>query len=286
MCLVIRRADGTEYFISGAGAMTDVLGGTPSAASVLWSGTGYSAFCAVRASSSILNVSFVHWNGSVMYSHVMTKIVNKSSDNGDDYSPGDSVVEKGRSTSSSFKIGLDDMLPYVIPACGVASILLALLIVLFAFTGSKKKLHQRTSSTKEQTTVSTTSTGSSDEPLARPRTRRRTKRHGGPGTRVAYTHVQNDPYSDGSDGDTAVDPDEDILSKQEQGMSVNTSPNNIGDDIISRALHPMPTAGLVGGGGSTGAHWGRLGGTTGILYTRDDSVKKRGDAHRKVRSSA
>lgn len=60
----------TEYYVAGAGAMTDSLGDpSASAGSLLWSGTGYSAFAVVTASLSSLTVSYVDTSSTVRYSH-------------------------------------------------------------------------------------------------------------------------------------------------------------------------------------------------------------------------
>ena len=57
-------------FVAGAGSMTDELKAN-SNATLLWSGTGYSAFAAVIASATELNVSFVDTSSSIRYSYVL-----------------------------------------------------------------------------------------------------------------------------------------------------------------------------------------------------------------------
>ena len=54
-----------EHFVVGAGSMTDSLGTVPSAASLLWSGTGYSAFGAMSAKKDSLTIQYVNMNGEI-----------------------------------------------------------------------------------------------------------------------------------------------------------------------------------------------------------------------------
>jgi hypothetical protein len=62
---------GVHYFITGAGAMTDKVGATTSAAQVHWSGGGFSAFSTVSASSSELCVTYFNITGHVVYNYTM-----------------------------------------------------------------------------------------------------------------------------------------------------------------------------------------------------------------------
>ena len=59
-------------FVAGAGAMTDQLKES-SNATLLWSGTGYSAFAAVIASATELNVSFIDSSSRIRYSYVLAQ---------------------------------------------------------------------------------------------------------------------------------------------------------------------------------------------------------------------
>ena len=54
-----------ELFVVGAGSMTDTLGTVSTAGSLLWSGTGYSAFGAMSATKDTLTVYFVGVDGAV-----------------------------------------------------------------------------------------------------------------------------------------------------------------------------------------------------------------------------
>ncbi len=65
----LRRGD-IDYFVAGAGAMTDSLKRT-SAATLVWYGTGYSAFAAVNVSLASYRVEFVDTSNARRYSHVV-----------------------------------------------------------------------------------------------------------------------------------------------------------------------------------------------------------------------
>eukprot|EP01042_Synura_sphagnicola_P009574 gene9574-12283_t len=60
-----------EHFVVGAGSMTDSLGTVPSVASLLWSGTGYSAFGAMSAKKESLTIQYVNMNGDIVYNYTM-----------------------------------------------------------------------------------------------------------------------------------------------------------------------------------------------------------------------
>jgi hypothetical protein len=318
-CAIICRANGTEYFVSGAGAMTDPLGNTPSAADLLWSGTGYSAFTVVRASNSYLKISFVHWNGTVMYSHTMTnryRVVRGSGnetsggtddqdgvddgsdegapgevDEGDDvsYSPSDppdqepvdepddttpsddpaddtatspeddpaddpaeepvgepdgdvNDVEKRKKRNHrpfpSFRNAVNDVVPFIVPVCGIASVLTAIVIIVFVFSNRKKKL----SAFADRKIISNDDNSASD--ATKKKRHDQKKRRG----REGYQHVEN-CFSDddnATDAPPAVLAEEDVLSLQERGevggavsSSALSSSRSSGRDIISRALHSV-----------------------------------------------
>lgn len=65
------QLDGIEYFVAGAGSMTDQLKYT-SKASLAWSGTGYSAFAAMDATATELKISFMDSDGATKYEYVQT----------------------------------------------------------------------------------------------------------------------------------------------------------------------------------------------------------------------
>ena len=60
------RKNGVQYFVAGAGAMTDKLGSKSSEGDLVWAGAGYSAFAAVAASPDLLTVNFVNIYGNVV----------------------------------------------------------------------------------------------------------------------------------------------------------------------------------------------------------------------------
>ena len=66
-------ADGIEYFVSGAGSMTDSLGKEDSYAQLQWSGVGYSAFSAFDATLESLKVSYIDYTGAVKYEYALQK---------------------------------------------------------------------------------------------------------------------------------------------------------------------------------------------------------------------
>lgn len=59
------RKNGVQYFVAGAGAMTDKMGSKTSEGDLIWAGTGYSAFAAVAATPETLTVNFVNIYGNV-----------------------------------------------------------------------------------------------------------------------------------------------------------------------------------------------------------------------------
>jgi len=65
------QMDGTEYFVVGAGSMTDQLKYT-SAADLVWYGVGYSAFAYMDATASSLEITFIDVNNTVRYSYALT----------------------------------------------------------------------------------------------------------------------------------------------------------------------------------------------------------------------
>eukprot|EP01031_Cornospumella_fuschlensis_P034445 gene34445-41691_t len=66
------RHKGVEFFVAGAGSMTDKLGAAGTAADELvWAGVGYSAFAYVHATAVSLKVGFVAANGTEMYSFTL-----------------------------------------------------------------------------------------------------------------------------------------------------------------------------------------------------------------------
>ena len=86
-------ANGTEYFVVGAGSMIDYLKYT-SAATLHWYGVGYNAFAGVAATSEELTVSFVDTSNTVRYSYTLTnpnpavEFTNQSSSLGDHHTSG------------------------------------------------------------------------------------------------------------------------------------------------------------------------------------------------------
>mmetsp|Transcript_29854 Transcript_29854/g.30291 ORF Transcript_29854/g.30291 Transcript_29854/m.30291 type:complete len:582 (-) Transcript_29854:15-1760(-) len=68
---------GIEYFVSGAGSMTDYLGDEDSNATLLWYGTGYSAFSTFEASLDSLTVSYRDYLGEIKYEYIL--LTNSSS---------------------------------------------------------------------------------------------------------------------------------------------------------------------------------------------------------------
>ena len=56
-----------NYFVAGAGALTDKLGSKGSEGNLVWAGTGYSAFAAISATEESLTVSYININGKIIY---------------------------------------------------------------------------------------------------------------------------------------------------------------------------------------------------------------------------
>ncbi|RYH02094.1 hypothetical protein EON65_47975 [archaeon] len=64
---------GVEFFVAGAGSMTDKLGSAGSAAEKLvWTGVEYSAFAYMKATTASLKVGFVNANGTEVYAFTLT----------------------------------------------------------------------------------------------------------------------------------------------------------------------------------------------------------------------
>lgn len=92
------RAYGIDFFVSGAGAMTSYLSKT-SEASLLWSGTGYSAFTSFEATEEYLSVIYIRYDDVVVYNYTLWK--NESAkrsllddDGGDDGDDGDEETDE------------------------------------------------------------------------------------------------------------------------------------------------------------------------------------------------
>lgn len=60
-----------EFFVAGAGSMTDQLGGGSNLAKLRWSGTSYSAFAYVDATPTSLTVGYVDINGTLKYNYTL-----------------------------------------------------------------------------------------------------------------------------------------------------------------------------------------------------------------------
>lgn len=56
-----------NYFVAGAGALTDKLGSKGSEGNLVWAGTGYSAFAAISATEESLTVSYINIHGKIIY---------------------------------------------------------------------------------------------------------------------------------------------------------------------------------------------------------------------------
>lgn len=307
--------------MAGAGAMTDAMGETPSRAVLRWSGTGYSAFAVVRATHTSMNISFVHWNGTVMYSHVMrntykslSNSTNRSGSDGlggDKYDdeevaddvgdddmeqepepegtpapdpvenpaddPGDAEEDdesteddhssqKKHSGVFSSPLTLDNIVPFLVPLCGILSVLVAILLLLSVF---KKRKSQKGIPNKTGKTKSKGKTMHSAE------TRRAKMRD----HRVRYTPLGEDAVPDaggpGLDGDGAGDSD-DVLSAQERGEIGGNQ------DIVSRALHGRNSTAFGGEGRGLSGWTDRR---RGVLSVVRGGSKRIDNTHRKVRSS-
>lgn len=61
-CMAYRK-EGVQYYVAGAGALTDKLGSKASDGNLVWAGAGYSAFAAVAATQETLTVNFVNIYG-------------------------------------------------------------------------------------------------------------------------------------------------------------------------------------------------------------------------------
>ena len=57
------RKQGINYFVAGAGALTDKLGSKGSEGNLVWAGTGYSAFAAIAATDESFTVNFINIHG-------------------------------------------------------------------------------------------------------------------------------------------------------------------------------------------------------------------------------
>lgn len=58
------RKEGVQYFVAGAGALTDKVGSKTSEGTLVWAGAGYSAFAAVAATEETFTVNFVNIYGT------------------------------------------------------------------------------------------------------------------------------------------------------------------------------------------------------------------------------
>jgi hypothetical protein len=85
---------GTHYFVSGAGSMTDSLGSYPSAATVHWTGTGYSAFSVMTATLSSLSVDYIDYTGTLKYSYTINTPYSYRQDDKDEDEGPDPVIDK------------------------------------------------------------------------------------------------------------------------------------------------------------------------------------------------
>jgi tartrate-resistant acid phosphatase type 5 len=61
-----------NYYIMGAGAMTDSLGDSTTA-NVLWSGIGYSAFGLINVTANTFSVNYIDAYDKIQYTHAITK---------------------------------------------------------------------------------------------------------------------------------------------------------------------------------------------------------------------
>ena len=52
-----------QYYVAGAGALTDKMGSKGSEGELVWAGAGYSTFAAIAATPESLNVNFVNIYG-------------------------------------------------------------------------------------------------------------------------------------------------------------------------------------------------------------------------------
>ncbi len=65
------RKDGIEYFVAGAGSMTDQLKYNTQG-EMIWYGVGYSAYASMEASSKELTITYRDWNNTVRYEYTLT----------------------------------------------------------------------------------------------------------------------------------------------------------------------------------------------------------------------
>lgn len=70
-----------EYFVCGAGALTDKLGRGGSVASLIWYGAQYSAFCTFEATRDSLTVQFIDSTGDIKYSYSLSDSYSDSDSN-------------------------------------------------------------------------------------------------------------------------------------------------------------------------------------------------------------
>lgn len=64
--------EGIEYFVAGAGSMTDSLGKYTSQADLLWYGVGYSAFSVFEATKRELRVQYLDYKQEIKYEYTLT----------------------------------------------------------------------------------------------------------------------------------------------------------------------------------------------------------------------
>jgi hypothetical protein len=64
------RRDGIEYFVAGAGSMTDQLK-YATQAELVWYGIGYSAYASMEATIKELTITFRDWNNTVRYAYTL-----------------------------------------------------------------------------------------------------------------------------------------------------------------------------------------------------------------------
>jgi hypothetical protein len=86
----LRRAGyNTEFFVVGAGTMTDTVTEGSSAADVVWAGPSYASFGAVDATESKLNVSYYDTDTTLRYSYTFDNPLRPASDPGTAPPPAD-----------------------------------------------------------------------------------------------------------------------------------------------------------------------------------------------------
>lgn len=62
---MVYRKEGVQYYVAGAGALTDKMGSRTSEGNLVWAGAGYSTFAAVAATPESLTINFVNIYGKV-----------------------------------------------------------------------------------------------------------------------------------------------------------------------------------------------------------------------------